>query len=213
MNALKRAQYGSWALAAVVALALPIRGWAQAGDSPPQAQEEKSAEDILKKLLGAERGIGGTRVESQDTTSEQPRVAVPIHFNYNSAEITPDSLAQLDRVAQALNDPRLRPAHLRIEGHTDMLGSDAYNLRLSQRRADAVKQFLVQRKGIAASRLIVVLGGMGSVIGALVGGLFVGVVESLSGLWLGESLGQIGIFVMFILVLLFRPSGLFGERT
>jgi branched-chain amino acid transport system permease protein len=60
---------------------------------------------------------------------------------------------------------------------------------------------------------IVVLGGMGSVVGALIGGLFVGVVESLSGLYLGESLGQIGIFVMFILVLLFRPSGLFGERT
>jgi branched-chain amino acid transport system permease protein len=59
---------------------------------------------------------------------------------------------------------------------------------------------------------IVVLGGMGSVPGALVGGLFVGVVESLSGLFLGESLGQIGIFMMFILVLLFRPSGLFGER-
>jgi branched-chain amino acid transport system permease protein len=60
---------------------------------------------------------------------------------------------------------------------------------------------------------IVVLGGMGSVVGALLGGLFVGVVESLSGLYLGESLGQIGIFVMFILVLLFRPNGLFGERV
>ena len=60
---------------------------------------------------------------------------------------------------------------------------------------------------------IVVLGGMGSVAGALLGGLFVGVVESLSGLYLGESLGQIGIFVMFILVLLFRPSGLFGARA
>ena len=60
---------------------------------------------------------------------------------------------------------------------------------------------------------IVVLGGMGSVAGALIGGLFVGLVESLSGLYLGESLGQIGIFVMFILVLLFRPSGLFGERA
>ncbi|MBI3435908.1 MAG: branched-chain amino acid ABC transporter permease [Proteobacteria bacterium] len=59
---------------------------------------------------------------------------------------------------------------------------------------------------------IVVLGGMGSVAGALLGGLFVGVVESLSGLYLGESLGQLGIFVMFILVLLFRPNGLFGER-
>ena len=60
---------------------------------------------------------------------------------------------------------------------------------------------------------IVVLGGMGSVPGALIGGLFVGVVESLSGLYLGESLGQIGIFTMFILVLLFRPSGLFGARA
>jgi len=59
----------------------------------------------------------------------------------------------------------------------------------------------------------VVLGGMGSVTGALIGGLFVGVVESLSGLYLGESLGQIGIFVMFILVLLLRPNGLFGERA
>ena len=60
---------------------------------------------------------------------------------------------------------------------------------------------------------IVVLGGMGSVAGALLGGLFVGVVESLCGLYLGESLGQIGIFVMFILVLLFRPSGFFGDRA
>ena len=49
--------------------------------------------------------------------------------------------------------------------------------------------------------------------GALVGGLIVGVVESLSGLYLGESLGQVGIFVIFILVLLFRPTGLFGARA
>jgi branched-chain amino acid transport system permease protein len=60
---------------------------------------------------------------------------------------------------------------------------------------------------------IVVLGGMGLVTGALFGGLFNGVVESLCGLYLGESLGQIGIFAMFILVLLLRPSGLFGERA
>jgi branched-chain amino acid transport system permease protein len=60
---------------------------------------------------------------------------------------------------------------------------------------------------------IVVLGGMGSVAGALLGGLFIGVVESLAGLYLGESLGQIGIFVIFILVLLLRPNGLFGERA
>lgn len=60
---------------------------------------------------------------------------------------------------------------------------------------------------------IVVLGGMGSFGGALVGGLLIGVVESLGGLLLGESLGQIGIFVIFIAVLLFRPQGLFGARA
>ena len=60
---------------------------------------------------------------------------------------------------------------------------------------------------------IVVLGGMGSIPGALVGGLFIGVVESLSGLFLGESLGQIGIFLIFIAVLLFRPTGLFGAKA
>ncbi len=59
----------------------------------------------------------------------------------------------------------------------------------------------------------VVLGGMGSFIGALVGGLFLGVVEAWSGLWLGESLGQIGVFIIFILVLLFKPNGLFGQRN
>jgi branched-chain amino acid transport system permease protein len=60
---------------------------------------------------------------------------------------------------------------------------------------------------------IVVLGGMGSVPGALIGGLVIGVVESLSSLFLGDTLGQVGIFVLFIIVLLVRPSGLFGARA
>jgi branched-chain amino acid transport system permease protein len=60
---------------------------------------------------------------------------------------------------------------------------------------------------------IVVLGGMGSIPGALVGGLFVGLVESLTGLFLGDSVGQLGIYLLFILVLLVRPTGLFGVRA
>lgn len=59
----------------------------------------------------------------------------------------------------------------------------------------------------------VVLGGMGSFVGALLAGLLLGVIEALCGLYLGESLGQIGIFAMFILVVLFRPTGLFGARA
>lgn len=56
---------------------------------------------------------------------------------------------------------------------------------------------------------IVVLGGMGSFVGALLGALIIGLTESLAGLFLGEALGQIGIPLVFILILLLRPTGLF----
>jgi branched-chain amino acid transport system permease protein len=60
---------------------------------------------------------------------------------------------------------------------------------------------------------IVVLGGMGSFVGALIGGFIIGLTESLGGLFLGETLGKIGIFAIFIAILLFRPTGLFGQRA
>ena len=60
---------------------------------------------------------------------------------------------------------------------------------------------------------IVVLGGMGSFIGALIGGFIIGLTESLGGLFLGENLGRIGVFVIFIAILMFRPTGLFGQRA
>ena len=60
---------------------------------------------------------------------------------------------------------------------------------------------------------IVVLGGMGSFVGAAVGGFIIGITESLGGLFLGEQLGQIGISVIFILILLLKPTGLFGSKA
>jgi branched-chain amino acid transport system permease protein len=60
--------------------------------------------------------------------------------------------------------------------------------------------------------VVVVLGGLGSFAGALLGGVLVGIVESLGGLFLHGSLAQIGIFALFIVVLLVRPSGLLGAR-
>ena len=54
---------------------------------------------------------------------------------------------------------------------------------------------------------------LGSFVGALIGGFIVGLTESLGGLFLGENLGRIGVFVIFIAILLFRPTGLFGQRA
>lgn len=61
--------------------------------------------------------------------------------------------------------------------------------------------------------VIVVLGGMGSFVGALCGGLLVGLTESLGAALLPGSLKQFPIFALFVLVLLFRPTGLFGRRA
>lgn len=63
-----------------------------------------------------------------------------------------------------------------------------------------------------ASFVIVVLGGMGSLTGALLGGLLIGLIETLSGFFIDPELKQAAYFAVFILVLVFRPTGLFGQR-
>lgn len=61
--------------------------------------------------------------------------------------------------------------------------------------------------------LVVVMGGMGHFVGALLAGLIIGVVESLAGLFVSASLAPIANFVAFVLVLLFRPAGLFNAAA
>jgi outer membrane protein OmpA-like peptidoglycan-associated protein len=72
------------------------------------------------------------------------------HFAFGSATLTAEGERILDQAVAVMNQ---HPSvNVRIEGHTDSVGSDAYNMRLGQRRADAVEAYLVG-KGIAASRL------------------------------------------------------------
>lgn len=75
-----------------------------------------------------------------------------VTFAFDSAALTPQGRTDLDSVAAALNDPRLATVPLTLEGHTDATGADDYNLHLSQRRADAVLRYLMQ-KGVAGHRL------------------------------------------------------------
>jgi branched-chain amino acid transport system permease protein len=57
-----------------------------------------------------------------------------------------------------------------------------------------------------------VLGGMGSIEGALLGGICVGVMQSLSGYYIAPAFGQMFFFVLFLLVMIFRPNGLLGQK-
>jgi outer membrane protein OmpA-like peptidoglycan-associated protein len=74
-----------------------------------------------------------------------------IYFDFNEANIRPESDQTLKEIAGALKANA--GWTIRIEGHTDSIGGSAYNLPLSKRRADAVKDALVKRYGIAAARL------------------------------------------------------------
>jgi branched-chain amino acid transport system permease protein len=60
--------------------------------------------------------------------------------------------------------------------------------------------------------VVVVLGTMGNFLGAFLGGLLIGVVEAFAGFLLGGDVKIIASMLVFILILLFKPAGLFGKR-
>ncbi|MCB1889709.1 MAG: OmpA family protein [Rhodocyclaceae bacterium] len=81
-------------------------------------------------------------------------LALPVQFAFDSADLAPNATFQLDAVAEGI---RMAGSSVRvvIEGHTDAVGSDDYNRRLSHARAQAVKQYLIYRHGITAEQLVV----------------------------------------------------------
>ena len=78
-----------------------------------------------------------------------------INFELNSTELTPQGKENLEEFAKALSDKRLSSAHFVVEGHTDALGSDEYNMGLSERRAQVVKNFLLE-KGVSTAMVTAV---------------------------------------------------------
>ncbi len=78
----------------------------------------------------------------QPVAGQSPAVALQLHFDLDSAALTPDSVAMLQKVARALENERLNRYKFSIEGYTCDLGSAAHNLELSRRRAYAVAEWL-----------------------------------------------------------------------
>lgn len=75
-----------------------------------------------------------------------------INFAFDSSALTPESYWILDRVAQELQKPEWANSRWEIAGHTSGVGTTEYNMSLSQRRAEAVREYLV-RRGVANTRL------------------------------------------------------------
>ena len=133
--------------ATVVALGLGGGGDAAAQDRLRRSIDGPVTRDAVTRSLAVvpddAGGAGGPAEVS---------LLLRIEFGFDSAELTGNAMRDLDGVAAALNDPQLAAARLTLEGHTDATGSEGYNLRLSQRRADAVVSYLV-RRGVSGARL------------------------------------------------------------
>ena len=122
-------------------------------DAPSQA---KSPDQPVQ----AERATQSAKAEAgaADVAASPDALALPVQFAFDSASIMPAARGQLDALAEGI---RLLPEEksVVIEGHTDSVGTDAYNNQLSARRAASVKQYLVAMHHIDPSRLKTV--GMG----------------------------------------------------
>jgi outer membrane protein OmpA-like peptidoglycan-associated protein len=111
-------------------------------------------EDTSTSSVSTSATAGPGRPPSgQRRAPAQRAMATPIQFAFNSADLTPQAQRQLLKIGQVLSDPIFRGVVIRIEGHTDALGDDAYNQGLSQRRALAVRNALVARFDIPLSLL------------------------------------------------------------
>ena len=88
-----------------------------------------------------------------------PAVNLTVNFTNGSADLTPDAIRTLDALGRALASQDRASYRVRIEGHTDTVGSSDSNRALSERRAEAVVDYVAKRYGVDPGRLQAV--GMG----------------------------------------------------
>ena len=158
----------------LAALASPLAA-AEPGKNQPTDLKDRefTADEIVRALVpkadsaGApgsaptrtKRGLGVVQAGSPGSdspSSQQVRrsVSMQLQFDFDSARLSDSALTRLDAVGTALLAPELVGSRFVISGHTDATGRYDYNLGLSKRRAEAVRDYLVRRHGIPPERML-----------------------------------------------------------
>ena len=126
----------------------------QTADPAVTAAESK----LVQKLRGrSTRSLSSAeREEIATMVKDKPKIDLEINFDYNSADISAKSLPSVQALGRALTNNDLKGSTFVVAGHTDAAGGDAYNQDLSERRADSIKRYLIDKYGINGSDLVTV---------------------------------------------------------
>jgi outer membrane protein OmpA-like peptidoglycan-associated protein len=135
----------------------PLTRGLSVGPQEDQAVKAKETGFIATLRNRKTRSLSlGEREEIAEIASTKPKIDLEIHFDYNSADISKDSMPAVQELGKALSDASLKGSTFVVAGHTDAVGGEEYNQGLSERRADTIKRFLTEKYGINGTDLVTV---------------------------------------------------------
>ena len=127
--------------------------------APPAEPAVSSAEgkfvDSLRNRSTRSLSLG-EREQIASIAKDKPKIDLEITFDYNSANISAKAQPAVQALGKALSSADLKGSTFVVAGHTDAKGSEAYNQDLSERRADSIKRYLVEKFGMAGNDLVTV---------------------------------------------------------
>jgi outer membrane protein OmpA-like peptidoglycan-associated protein len=126
----------------------------QRTDSTPNPEQSGFIDTLRNrpaKSLGTDE-----RQKLAGVAADKPSIDLTINFDYNSDKIGTAAIPVVQAVGNALTSPKLTGGTFLVGGYTDGKGADAYNQDLSERRAEAVKEYLIEHYKIPAANLVAV---------------------------------------------------------
>lgn len=134
----------------------PIYGQPAADPAPTPSVAGPGAPTAKPPGPTAAPTTAAARAPVRETTSDAPSASITVTFASGSWTLTPSAERALAPLGQALSSRDLADFRFRIEGHTDNVGSPAMNQALSERRAAAVREYLIAKFGVNPNRLVAV---------------------------------------------------------
>ena len=119
------------------------------------AEDQKFINELRNRPLTRSLSLG-EREKVASIAADKPKIDLEINFEFNSDRISKSAMPTVEALAKALNSSALKGNTVLVAGYTDAKGSEDYNQGLSERRAAAVKQILVDKFGITADNLMTV---------------------------------------------------------